>query len=285
MPLLVWRPSGYLAHCSFEEPLFKLSRVNHLLRGRSAYELFELFPNLRRGRLGDAVSVCRRIFPNATEKWVDRIAPTTFAPRNVEQGAFEGNEAFDPDYLKIKAGTRLVGYFQSAKYFAEEEHRVRKWYSVDGTLANKAAAVFRSAGVDPLFTAAVHVRLGDYRTQSHIIAHPEEGCVIPRDYYPRAFARLPKGVAVAVFSDEPDCAEEYIGRKADILGAGGDRNVEFAMISQCRFIVTGNSTFSWWAAWLARSGNKFVIGPKYFLGWRRHEWFPADIMVPGWEYI
>ena len=104
-----------------------------------------------------------------------------------------------------------------------------------GLWANKAAAVFCSAGVDPLFTAAVHVRLGDYRDDSYIIAHPEEGCVIPRDYYPRAFARLPKGVAVAVFSDEPDCAEEYIGRKAEVWGAGGDRNVEFAMISQCRF--------------------------------------------------
>jgi hypothetical protein len=72
----------------------------------------------------------------------------------------------------------------------------------------------------------------------------------------------PKGLTVAVFYDEPDRAEEHIGRKADISAAGGDKNADFVMMSHCRFIVIGHGTFSWWAAWLGSSTDKFFIAPN-----------------------
>jgi len=268
-----------------EEPLFRSTSVSQLVRGSSSYSLYKLFPKLRDGRFGLAVSLCRRIFPNAVESWVSHVARTTFTPRTSEFGTIDANEAFDPSYFEIKAGTHLSGYFQSSKYFAGEESRVREWYAIDSALAEEAASQFRRANLDPLSTVAVHVRLGDYRTQRNAVGHPEEGWLISRDYYSRAFSRLPKGLAFAVFSDEPGCAEDFIGRKADFLGGGLGQNVDFAMMSQCRFIVAANSTFSWWAAWLAEASNPLIIAPKYFLGWRRSEWFPADIMVPRWEYI
>ena len=34
------------------------------------------------------------------------------------------------------------------------------------------------------------------------------------------------------------------------------------LMRNCKYFITANSTFSWWAAWLAEYENKLIIAPK-----------------------
>jgi hypothetical protein len=73
-----------------------------------------------------------------------------------------------------------------------------------------------------------------------------------------------------VFSDFPDWARDNIRSSFPIEyithnGAGKDYE-DFWLMTQCRHFVIANSTFSWWAAWLAQSAAKQVIAPRDAIG-------------------
>ena len=140
------------------------------------------------------------------------------------------------------------------------------------------------AGLDPENTVAVHVRLGDYR-QQQTVAAGEDGWILPRDYYDRALSSLGTNYPIALFSDEPDKAREFLGREVAYVSDGCDIKRDLYMMASCNQIVMANSSFSWWAAWLNAGAGKMIVAPKYHVGWQLREWYPAGIKVEGWTYV
>jgi hypothetical protein len=57
------------------------------------------------------------------------------------------------------------------------------------------------------------------------------------------------------------------------------------MMSSCRRMIIGNSTYSWWAAWLNTLPDRQIVAPEYFLGRNLEVWYPRDIRVEGWTYL
>jgi hypothetical protein len=108
---------------------------------------------------------------------------------------------------------------------------------------------------------------------------------LPRRYYSDAFDVIGAGGKIVLFSDEPDLAEEYIGRKADHVSRTGDSNLDFRLMGSCRRMIIANSTFSWWAAWLNPHRRKSIVAPEYFLGRNVGTWYPRDIRVDDWHYV
>jgi hypothetical protein len=56
---------------------------------------------------------------------------------------------------------------------------------------------------------------------------------------------------------------------------------EFKIISRSKRIVIGNSTFSWWGAYLAGSNANVVAPAKWF----KHKQDPKDLIPPKWKTI
>lgn len=109
----------------------------------------------------------------------------------------------------------------------------------------------------------VHVRLGDYRVESSF-------GVLPQSYYFQAIEWMQSKFEfekIWVFSDEPNAALDFIPKKfhkvAKILPEIGDSSVyTMELMRYCKGYVIGNSTFSWWGAYLSKTPESPVVSPK-----------------------
>ena len=89
------------------------------------------------------------------------------------------------------------------------------------------------------------------------------------DYYLDAITQIrhEKGnLPIYVFSDDPYYSR-YLFRQLDNVHFPGDSNLEsplhdFHLLSACRHHVMANSTFSWWAAWLAEQEDSILYTPQ-----------------------
>jgi len=168
----------------------------------------------------------------------------------------------------------LWGFFQSERYFKNVEEIIRKDYTfkdeilipckemMDGVLGDNKAI-------------GLHIRRTDYLTNPN---HHFVGL----DYYKKALSMLDDSTNVLVFSDDSDwCHSEPMFADDRFMISDNDNGyVDMCLMSMCTDFIIGNSSFSWWAAWLGNRGK--VIAPK--------NWFPddkdtSDLYCDGWIVV
>jgi hypothetical protein len=171
---------------------------------------------------------------------------------------------------KLSGKCYLRGYWQSARYFGEFAGKLR------------SAVKFEPCNsVQPDGeTVCVHIRSF------------KEDCSVgrlDRDYYVAAYARCLARYPNArfdVFSDDLNWAEEK-GMLPTEYGAGQGHHragcsapdlCELVTMKRYRNFIIANSTFSWWAAYLADESS-WVQAP----GPNRHAWFSEDPLPSSWE--
>lgn len=181
---------------------------------------------------------------------------------------------FDPRLFAQPAGTTLRGYFQSWS-------TVQAAYDMGATKALNlrefspwlVQAVDEARDTRPL---AVHVRRGDYKTS------PSFG-LLSRDYYVLAIDALrAQGMAgpIWVFSDDPQAAMDLVPGDTRIMRSPIGPQEELVLMSHAAGVVTANSSFSWWAAWL--SCKPQVVTPA---SWFKTAEEPAGLVPPWWTRV
>lgn len=206
-----------------------------------------------------------------------------FSPRTFSLG--KRYECFDQALLRQKSGTWLRGFYQSEKYFAGNAEHVRRWFTprLDHRTALEQAMARLPAAPENMI--AIHVRRGDYLGMRNALADPDMGWALPARYYRRALEHAPSGARLAVFTDDPDWAAREFADRRPWISRGNSAVVDMFLMARCRWIVTANSTFSWWSGWLGQHVEKVVVAPRYHLGWRVGQWVPEGIEVAGWRYL
>lgn len=197
---------------------------------------------------------------------------------------------------------KLVGYFQSDKYFADVRDEVYEKMQLleqqRHIQAMFAESVWFSCGV---VTVAMHFRIGDYAQIQE--AHP----ILSLEYYKRALkhiithASLPSSPAepaakfnVLIFNQACDNAvivDHMRELKSDPAFARTcrfhkvqdmfDDWKQMLLMSVCDHNIIANSTFSWWGAYLNQTPGKIVCYPSTWFGpaLQKHDTidlFPAD---------
>jgi hypothetical protein len=167
----------------------------------------------------------------------------------------------------------LTGHMQSEKYFLHCQDEVRHYFKMKDEY-------------QPNDFCALHVRLGDYDDNYH----PR----LKMDYYARAMDMMPKGTKFLVFSDGLDEAIKMIVDHFGIAwakdniepyaGSGAGYMDDFKFMKSCKHFIIGNSTFSWWPAWLSQRRDKKVIAPANWFG-SVANLSSKDIYCNGWEVI
>lgn len=194
---------------------------------------------------------------------------------------YEGHEfkrynAADPsqfNYWPIpehKQGVKLVGFFQSEKFFEGAHDEIRKAFRLD---------------IKPVDAVSIHVRRGDY------VQHSNSFPPVTMDYI---YAAMDHMVALGhrkfiVVSDGIEWCKENIktSLKYEISFFEGNEFEDLSLMASCEHHIISNSTFSWWAAWLGHNPDKIIVSPS------ADNWFgpgftggvPKDLIPSSWHQI
>lgn len=170
----------------------------------------------------------------------------------------------------------MRGYWQNIRYFADNSERI----SEDLTLLCKPEVEPQLAmKMGHPNSVAVHIRRTDYLTYRYSV------CGL--SYYQRAIQRLVSlvpDIMFFFFSDDIEWAKQNMDSNLDATFV--EPNLErpgqdIWLMAQCRHRILANSSFSWWAAWLARRKDGVVLAPNRWIR-GKEGWSPA---LPNWTLI
>jgi hypothetical protein len=127
----------------------------------------------------------------------------------------------------------------------------------------------------------VHVRLGDYKNEADFgLLHPKYFAEVLNERW--ASGKFNK---IWVFSDEISTAEKYFKGFQQknlryIQDVGKSTSVTFEVMRLGYGYIIGNSSFSWWSAFLSRNSNVLVTSPS---PWFRNLPEPVDLFPSNWS--
>lgn len=177
---------------------------------------------------------------------------------------------YDEQLMNINSPMYLQGYWQSWKYFAEVRDDIRRQFTYRKQLSKRAEDFVKSVSQEN--SVALHIRRTDYKTILN-------GACLSMDYYSQAIKRIQekeKDCKFYLFTDEKESADlSQLPLETQIVDGVTDEE-EFVIMQKCRHHIIANSTFSWWAAYLAGEGT--VIAPVVGM-WRR------DFYLNEWHTI
>ena len=168
------------------------------------------------------------------------------------------NTCFQPEILDVQKGI-LTGCWESFKYSQEIEGILRKEFTFRKPLTGKSAQVINE--IRSCNSVSVSFRRGDYVTL---------GRVLPIEYYKRAIQyhrqRIPDAKFFCVSDDIEWCKETFRDYDFTFIDSSlNDDSEDMRIISNCKYNILANSTFSMWGAWLNQNPDKIVLRPsKYF---------------------
>lgn len=184
----------------------------------------------------------------------------------------------------------LQGLWQSWRYFAGQEASIREAFKFNQELPEAALPLAVQIRSDK--AVALHVRRGDY------VTNPKDAAIlgfIGLEYYQRAIAKVCSSIdgnpQFFVFSDDLEwCRANFYWLPGQVSyvkqkSAGGRpvHHLDFQLLSQANRFVLSNSTFAWWAAWLAQSQDKHIVAPK---AWFRDTSIDSsDLCPPEWVLV
>ena len=170
----------------------------------------------------------------------------------------------DSQYSRVRAKSRriyLKGYFQRINNFDE-----LPFFLTGITLRNQSNwfnEIVRE--LENSDSVGIHLRLGDYLNLDESYGR------LDYDYYIQALSLLPQNHGkILIFSDDIELAKVYFAAISEynfeFVEPSDDSSAAESLIlmSKCKHLIIANSTFSYWAALLAKKGNT-IIYPKPWL--------------------
>ena len=176
------------------------------------------------------------------------------------------------DIPYIDGNVSLAGYFQSEKYFRGHRNLILELFDYD--IPDTDYKQYLKGD-----TCSVHVRRGDFlNLEGH---HPFCGI----DYYQNAFDVIGHDKKYLIFSDDLQwCRDHFIGDNFIFIESGYDF-IDLHLMKSCKNNIIGNSTFSWWGAWLNQYKDKKVIVPSRWFGPAKSDHSTADLIPTDWITI
>ena len=188
-------------------------------------------------------------------------------------------------------GIFLNGYLQSPKYFNNTliEQEIKELFASKCSVICNINEKYLQLLNNRDRVIVVHARRTDYcRNQDIINFHGP----LTSEYYKEAIKRMCQSVKNPLFllsSDDSnfwidllESIPEFDSGNIYILNNENEINT-LTLLRQFNYFIIANSTFSWWAAWLANDVKRVIAPSKWFgpTGPQNYK----DIYVPSWELV
>ncbi|XP_041347234.1 galactoside alpha-(1,2)-fucosyltransferase 2-like [Gigantopelta aegis] len=176
---------------------------------------------------------------------------------------------------------RLVGYYQSWRYFKNVESEVKWEFRFQDDIMQQVRKFFDSSRFRNRTTVGVHVRLGDMTSK---VARRQGYTVASKEYLLRAMAYFRKRYFDALFVV---CSNEVGWTKKNIVGGDivyhhKDAFTDIAVLANCQHSIISTGTYGWWAAWLAGGETIYYSNFPAKNTWLRSQYKKEDYFPPSW---
>lgn len=179
--------------------------------------------------------------------------------------------------LVLKGNWSLHGFFQSVKYFKPVELLIRYYFEPKVSLKNNLLDKYKDVLPN---SCSIHVR-----KETKLDSVTRDSFWVPLQYYKEAIEFMDDSTKFLVFSNNIKwCEEHFKGSKFVFVKNQLDIEDIFLM-SFCEHNIIGNSTFSWWSAWLNENPFKKVVAPDPWLGWSRGDLDMGSLVLDEWKKL
>jgi hypothetical protein len=192
----------------------------------------------------------------------------------------EPNNYFNNEILSEQRNIILDGYWQSEEYFKD----IKDIILDDLTLLSNPDTENKKMlkRINNSNSVCLHVRRDDY--VSNPLLQEFHGN-LTQEYYNKAINSICDRISdleFFIFSDEPEWCKRYIitNRPHTYVDINGPDKApeDLRLMSACNHFIIANSSFSWWAAWLAEKTGTVIIAPKRWYRTRDE----GDIVPKRW---
>ena len=191
--------------------------------------------------------------------------------------------------FNMRGDCYLDGFFQSEKYFTDEEVAIRKDLLLKVPMGNKMREIYTILKEDSS-SVSIHIRRGDVAINAK--TNPYYGiCTV--QYYNDSISYIGQILTKPhfyIFSDDIEWVKSNINIPDNSIFIS-DPSIndkikdyeELILMSHCKHNIIANSSFSWWGAWLNENPDKIIIAPKKWI--TRSEFQHKDTVPPSWIRI
>jgi hypothetical protein len=170
------------------------------------------------------------------------------------------------------------GFFQSERFFADAREAVRAAFAF--RVEHERRYHERYPDLVGVPYVCCHVRRGDYHTW-------EGGVVLPASYYLAALEQLGPvaGMPVVFVGDDFEDLPDALASVPGVRFERNDEALDLMLLARAAGVVTSNSSFGWWGAYLNRTDGTRVLAPRHWLGFKKGSEFPPSVIPGGWQQV
>jgi hypothetical protein len=172
----------------------------------------------------------------------------------------------------LRDAVEYGGFFQSESWFADFEAEIRRLFTVRAEHRQEFLQRFPALG--PYI--CVHIRRTDYLDMP-------DGWALPTSYFRDALGSISHRdrYELVIVSDDPTAVRAEFAGEPALQCSQNSAIVDLQLLMNADFVITSNSSFSWWGAWLNPRGAH-VIAPKHWLGFAAGVDEPARAIPERW---
>ena len=228
-----------------------------------------------KGRFGNHLFIIATVIAHANRNGMPYHIPKDLYFDNLE------NPLFNPSLKTRKIPEHEHSYVPLPRPHVYENQHLTGHYQTEKYFKDYRDLIIKTIGVKPVQNnfIAIHVRRGDYLTM------PTKFPPVTLDYIKDGIIHfINRGFRnFMVFGDDYEWNEENVKYPGcEFVYQNGTLWEDFNMMCGCMGHIISNSTFSWWAAWIA---DREVVAPKVWFGPGIKHLDTKDVIPDRWKKL
>lgn len=181
---------------------------------------------------------------------------------------------YNPNIFNCPDFTHFWGYYQSEKYFTDNEETVKSYFNVN--LTTEVEEIIEKYPIDKF--CYLHIRGGN-------LVNSTDSWLLPKSYYLDGMNKIKQqnpDISFVIVTDDYNFSKKLFP-ELDVLH--NSVSTDFRLMYYSKYAIISNSTFAWWSSWL--SDKIITIAPNNWLNYNKPSlgFYPVDVKSKKFNYI